>query len=172
MSGHGEKNRHSKGHSRPGDSRGRELVRTWKQTDRPRGTHMLETPEGGSCQGTEQNKPSEGHSLPGDARGRGLSGHGKKSTEWALTFWGQQREGLVRTQKETDQAKGTHKLETPEGGACQDTERNRLSGHSLSGDSRGVKLSGQKETDQAGGTHVLETAEGGTFQDTKKKLTE
>jgi len=55
----------------------------------------------------------------------GFSGHGKKLTEQVtLTSWRQQREGLVRTQKETNQARCTHFLETAEGGAYQDMERN------------------------------------------------
>ena len=33
-------------------------------------------------------------------------------------------EGLVRIQRETDQPRRTHMLETAEGGTCQDTERN------------------------------------------------
>ena len=61
----------------------------------------------------ERNRPSEGHSQPGDDKGRELSGHGKKpTTRGALTPCRQQREGLVRTRKETDRARGTHKLES------------------------------------------------------------
>jgi len=106
-----------------------------------------------------------------------LSGHRKKLTrQGPLTFWRSQREGvvriqkesnrardthfleiaekgLVRTQKETNQlrVRGTYKLETTEGGTCQDIQRNQLSkGHLLSGDSRGGYLSGHrwKLTDQ------------------------
>ena len=90
---------------------------------------------------------SKVHLHPGDHRGRDLSGHGKKATEWgALTNWRPQREGLlghgkkatkhvvltlwrpqrdrlVKIQKEIDQVKGTYKLETSEGGICQNTER-------------------------------------------------
>ena len=43
--------------------------------------------------------------------------------------------------------RGTHKLETPEGGRSKDTERKQLSEH----------------------THKLEMAEGGTSQDTETK---
>jgi len=39
------------------------------------------------------------------------------------TRWGLQREGLVRTQKESDRVKVTHPLETADGRTCQDTER-------------------------------------------------
>jgi len=53
-----------------------------------------------------------------------MSGHERKATEQGtLTYWRWQREGLVRTRKESDQVRRTHKLETAEGGTCQDTER-------------------------------------------------
>ena len=121
-------------------------------------------------------------------------GHGKNATKQrALTDWRPQREGIVRTQKETSRATGTHFLEIAEGGTCQDMERKRLSnGHSQTGDHRGRNLSGhrnkatkqrvptswrpqmeglvrtRKETDRVTGTHFLETTEGGTCQDTEK----
>ena len=123
-----------------------------------------------------------------------MSGHRKKSTErGALTPSGRQRKEHVRTRKETDRARRTHKLETAEGGTCQDPERDRPSEvHSRPGDSRGRNLSGdrkkptkrgaltvwkrqrkglvrtRKETDQAMRTHILETAEGVTRQDTER----
>ena len=37
-----------------------------------------------------------------------------------------QREGKVRTQKESDGVRGTHPLETAEGGTIQDEERKQL----------------------------------------------
>jgi len=52
----------------------------WKETDRSRGTHILETAEGGTSQDTEGNRQTKGHSLPGDHRGRDKSGHRKKLT--------------------------------------------------------------------------------------------
>ena len=79
-----------------------EPVRTWKETNRARHTHVLETVEGGTCQDTEKKQPSKVHSLPGGGGGRDLSGHGKKPTErGTLTLWRWQKEGLVKTQKET-----------------------------------------------------------------------
>ena len=100
--------------------------------------------EGGTCQDTERNRPSDAHSLSRDSRGRDSSGHGKKATEKrALTSWRRQREGFVRTRKETDRMTRTHFLEMAEGGTCQDT----------------------KETDQTTRAHSLETAEEGTCQD-------
>ena len=75
----------------------------------------------------------EGHSLSRDGIRRDLSGSGKKPIERsALTNWRQHREGLVRTWKETDRPRRTHKLETASGGTCQDIERNRpTEAHSL-----------------------------------------
>ena len=170
-----EKDRPTKGHSHSGDGRGRDLsghgkqvtkqggtykletaeggggggvVRTQKETNQPRGTHNLEMAEGGTCQDMERNQPTKGHLHSGDGRGRNLSGHRKKVTEQGtLTSWRQQRVGLLRTQKETDQlrVRGTHKLETTEGGTCWDIERNQLSkGHSHPGDRRGGYLSGHR----------------------------
>ena len=56
------------------------LVRTRKEIDRPRRTHILETAEGGTCQGKE-NRPAEAHSRSVDGRERDLSGHEKKPTD-------------------------------------------------------------------------------------------
>jgi len=112
----------------------------------------------------------------------------------ALTLWRSQREGHVRTWKESDRATGTHFLETTEVGTHQATERKRPSdGHSLPGDRRGRDLLGygekvtkqraltnwrpqkeglvraRKEINQAMGTHSLETAEGGACQDMERR---
>ena len=52
-------------------------------------------------------------------------------------------EGQVRTQKESDQPRPTHKLETAQGGTTQDTERIRTAeAHSLPGDRTGWDKSG------------------------------
>ena len=120
------------------------LSRTWKEIDRARHTHILETAEGGTYQDTERNRLSEENSRSEDSRGRDLSRHGKKNIEGgALTDWRRQRDRLVRTRKETDRARHTHCLETAERGTCQDTERNRPSeAHSRPEDSRGRDLSG------------------------------
>jgi len=119
-----ERNQASKGHSLPGDHRGRDMsgyrkkpteqgaltnwgpqreghVRIQKETKQARGTHFLETTEEGTCQGTERDQASKGHLLPGDHRGRDISGHRKKpSRQGALTSWRPQRKVQVRTQKE------------------------------------------------------------------------
>ena len=108
-------------HSQTEECRGRDLSgHARKPTDR--GTHVLETAEGGACQDMQGNRPTEVHSRSGDNRGRNLSGHARKPTDrGALTNWRRQREALVRTRKETDQPRHTHVLETAEGGTCQDT---------------------------------------------------
>jgi len=71
----------------------------------------------------ERKQPSDGHSPTGDHRWRDnlKLGYRKKLTKkGALTPWRQQRDGQVRTQKETNQARGAHFLETAEGGVSQD----------------------------------------------------
>ena len=164
-----ERNRLTKGHSHPGHGRGMDLsghrkklteqgaltnwrrqkglIRIQKATDRAKGTHVLKTAEGGTCQDTERNRLTKGHSHPGDGRGMDLSGQRKKLTkQGALTTWRRQREEFVRTLKEIDRARGTHVLETADNGTCQDTEGNRPSkGHSLPGDGRGRDLSGHRK---------------------------
>ena len=64
-----------------------------------------------------------------------MSGLRKNHTErGALTIWRQHQEEQVSTRKESDQARGTHILETASGGATQETERIRPSkGHSRTG---------------------------------------
>ena len=127
-----------------------------KDTDRGRCTYFLKT-AGGTCQDTERNRPRKAHSPPGDSRGRGLSGHGKKLTkQGALTLWRGQREGLVRTRKETDRARGTHPLEKAEGGTGQNTERNQPSeGHSQTRDNRRGDMSGHEREPTEQGTLTL-----------------
>ena len=152
-------------------------MRTQKETGQARHTHKLETAERGICQDTERNRPSEAHSQtgdgrggtcqdierdrpteshphPGDGRGRDLSGHRKKSLErGALTSWRRQREGLVKTQKDTDRAMRTHQLEMAEGGTCQDSQKDQSSdAHSLPGDGRGRDLSGHRKIPTERGT--------------------
>ena len=110
--------------------------------------------EGGACQDTERNRPTEVHSRTGNDRGRDLSGHRKKlADQGALTNWRQQREKLVRTQKETNQPRHTHILETKEGGTCQDSAINQpMEAYPHSGDGRGRDLSGQEKKPTDRGT--------------------
>jgi len=94
----------SKENLQTGDQR-EGLVRTWKETDKVKGTHSLalETSEGGSCQDMERKQLNKVHPHSEDHRARDLSGHRKKATEQgALTSWRPQREGLVRTWKESN----------------------------------------------------------------------
>ena len=88
-----------------------------------------------------------------------------------LTNWRWQREGQVRTRKESNQARHTHRLEMAEGGTSQDTETKRPSNvHSLPGDGRGRDKSGHRnKATKQGCTHELEMGEGGTSQDTERK---
>ena len=101
-------------------------IRTWKESDRPRPTHFLETEQGGTSQDTEIIRPTEAHSRPGDRTGRDKSGHGKNPTDRGpLTLWRPHREGQVRTPKESDRPR-------------QDMERIRpTEAHSHSGDRTG-----------------------------------
>src|SRR6267142_268650 len=110
------------------------------------------------------------HSHPEEYRGRDKSGHGnKQSMQGAPTFWRVQRERQVRTQKQTEQARGTHQLESAEGETSQDTETNRASkGHSPTGECRGRDKSGHRnKPSKQRGTHSLESAKGETSQDTE-----
>ena len=137
------------------------LIRTWKESDRPRRTHKLETVDGGICQDMERNRWCEAHSPTGDGRGgncqdiekipqteayslpkdgieRDLSRHGQYPTEQdTLTPWRRHREGLVRAWKKIGREKRAHSLEMAEGGTCQD----------------------RKEEFRARGTHALKSAE-------------
>jgi len=116
-----------------------------KETNQVRGTHSLGIAKGGGgiCQDTERNQPTKGHSLSKDHRGRDLSGHGmkakghslpgdhrwrdlsghekKEAEQGALTNW-RPWKGNLSGHGKSNQARGSHKLETTEGGTCQDTE--------------------------------------------------
>ena len=85
------------------------LVRTTKQSDRPRPTHQLETADRATCQDTETIRLTKAHSHPGDGRQSDLSGHPNNPTDRGpLTFWRRQAEGLVRTQKEENRPSDGH----------------------------------------------------------------
>ena len=56
----------------------------------------------------------------------------------ALTGWRAPKEGQVRTQKESEQWRGTHFLESTKGGSSEDTERKSArEGHSQTGEHQG-----------------------------------
>jgi len=79
--------------------------------------------------------------------------------------------GTSQDTEETDQAMGTHSLETAEEGTSQDTKRKLTKQGALTfwRQQREGQVRTPKETKQARGTHILEMAEGGTSQDTKRK---
>jgi hypothetical protein len=45
-------------------------MRTQKESEQARGTHVLESAEGWTSEDTERNRASEGHSRPGECIGR------------------------------------------------------------------------------------------------------
>src|SRR6267142_680506 len=134
---------------------------------------------------------SEGHLQTGVCRWVGKSGHGKNPTEQgALTSWRAQTDGQVRTQKESNQERGTHILESADGQTSQDMERIQPSeGHSHTGECRwtsqdtvrtecGVltdwrvqidrQVRTEKASDRVGATHKLESAERQKNQDMER----
>src|SRR5437879_5034517 len=141
--------RASEGHSRPGEPRHRDKlghrknmsqrgaltswraqtqrqVRTRKECEQARGTHVLESPDTETSQDTERMRASEGHSRPGEPRHRDKSGHGRNASQrGALTNWRAQTQRQVRTRKECEPARGTHVLESLDTETSQDTERMR-----------------------------------------------
>jgi hypothetical protein len=135
-----------------------------------RGTHFLETGEGGTCNDMERKRPNEGHSPSGEGRGRYVSGQGEKrpNEEHSPTGDGRGRD-------------------------LSGHKRKRLrERHSLSGDSRGdfirhrkkaIKRNAltfwrqqkerfvrtSKKRDSARGIHQLETGEGEICMGTERK---
>jgi hypothetical protein len=95
-----EQNRASEGHSPTGAER-----RTSRDMERSEGmedTHTLEGAERGTSEDTKRNRVSEEHSPTRERRREDMSGHGKRASErGALTSWRAQREGQVRTWKES-----------------------------------------------------------------------
>jgi len=145
------------------------LVRAWKESDQARGTHFRGTELGGTCQNTERKQPSKGHSHTGDRTGRDLSGHGKKAAkQGALTPWRPHQEELVRTWKESSQARGTHTLETTSGGTCQTWKESEPGALTPWRPHQEELVRTWKESSQARGTHSLETISGGTCQTWKE----
>ena len=89
------------------------------------------------------------HSRTVECRGEGKSEHQEKRSELgALTFYRTtRREGLVKVLKESERARGTHKLLSTERGTSQDTE----------------------ESEEVRVTHTLESGGGVTGQGTKRR---
>ena len=89
-----------------------------------RGTHFLDSIDRQASQDMERISVSKGHSLPREHRQTDKSGHRKNlSKQGALTVWIAQMDRQVRTQKESKQARGTHKLESADGQTNQNMER-------------------------------------------------
>jgi hypothetical protein len=77
-------------------------VRTSKETEWARGTHVLSNVKGGTSQDTERNQASEGYA---------------HSVE-------RKRSDHVRISKESERARGTHNLSSAKGRTSQNAERN------------------------------------------------
>ena len=70
----------------------------------------------GRHQNSERKKENKGHLLSREHRGKDELEHRKNPREqWALTSWRAQMDRQVRTQKESKQARGTHRLESTDG---------------------------------------------------------
>jgi hypothetical protein len=66
----------------------------------------------------------EGHSRTGERRGRvKLEQQDKAHERGTLTVWGAQNEGKGQDRKESEEARGTHFLESTEGGTSESSER-------------------------------------------------
>ena len=139
------------------------LLRTPKESNRPRPTHQLKTADGGTCQDTERIRPTQAHSPtgtadrgtcqknerirptkthshPGDSSRRDLSGHRKNQTDRGpLTSWRRQTVELVRTWKESDRLRRTHSLKT--------ADRGDLSGHGKNPTGRGPLTNWRRQTE-------------------------
>jgi hypothetical protein len=99
------------------------LVRTPKVSHPARGTHVLSSTERGAGQDSERWPASERHSPTVECRVRNCSEQRKKASQrGALTSCRAQSEGLVRTAKEGQPARGTHVLLSAERGANQGSE--------------------------------------------------
>lgn len=84
-------------------------MRTWKENDRARVTHLLVIAEGREGQDMEGKRPSRRHPHSADHKGWDKSRHKKKVTEpGVLTNWRPPTERQVRTRKERERARGTH----------------------------------------------------------------
>jgi len=78
-------------------------VKTAKESEPARVTHGLENAEGETSQDSKRKQAGEGYSQTGGHRGRNKSKTAKKkaSEKRAPTGWRAQREGKVRTLKES-----------------------------------------------------------------------
>ena len=121
-------------------------VRTRKECEPGRDTHILESPDTKTSQDTERMRASEGYSPTGEPRHKDKSEHGKNASQrGALTNWWAQIQRQVRTWKECEPTRGTHVLKSTDTETSQDVERTRASkGNSQTGEIRYRDKSGQK----------------------------
>jgi hypothetical protein len=117
-------NRASDRHSLPVERRG--WNKSGHGTNRASDRHSLsESASGGVTRGTETNRTNEGYSLPGERIRKDKSVHADKQSERRVhTNWRSQREAQVTTRNQIEKKRGTHGLESGEGGTSQDTETN------------------------------------------------
>jgi len=90
------------------------------------------------------------------------------SDQGALTDWRAQTDGQVRTQKESEQVRGTHRLESTDRQVKiqkNPSKQGALTNWRVWTD-RQVRI--QKESEQPRGTHFLESTDGWTSQDTER----
>ena len=93
-----------------------------------RGTYPLKRTDGQTSQDIERTQVSKEHSLPEEHRRIDKSGHGNNLSKLrALTNWRAQTDGQVRTWKEWEHTRGTHRLESADGWTSQDGETIRAS---------------------------------------------
>src|SRR6267142_732952 len=95
-------------------------VRTWKESKQARGTHFLKSTDQQTSQDMKRIQANEGHSLPGEHRWMDKSGHGNDPSKQGVhTNWRAWVDGQVRTWKGSEQARGTHFLESMGGWTSQ-----------------------------------------------------
>jgi hypothetical protein len=117
---------------------------TPRESKRARGAYFLSSADEGTSQDTHKKRESEAHSLPVKHRCMDMSGHQKKPRgPEALTPCRIQREGQVRTTRESERARETHQLSSTVGRISRDTMKGRESeGHSPPVECRQKNISG------------------------------
>ena len=99
-------------------------VKTQKECKPARPTYFLESPDRETSQDTERMQTGKGHLRSGEPRWRDKSGHRNHvNQQGEPTFWRAQTERQVRTWKECELVRGTHKLGSPDGETSQYMER-------------------------------------------------
>jgi hypothetical protein len=107
----------------PGQREGQ--IRTPKESERARDTHMLVSAEVQGSTMKQGIRESEGHSRSGEHKGRdklGRQAEKKTRKQGPLTDWRTQRHGQVSIVKESERTTVTHKLES-ERGINEDNKR-------------------------------------------------